>query len=297
MEKMDIPNEHSLDSLEGNPERVPVFRVISDDQLKLLATHNVWASEKNQIDFDILNNSQDKKYTSESHPFFRKKLTGQKRDEENVNWIGSVKSLTGLRNYISFKRGEFVPVTTEEKEKILKAGPFGHGDNLGKAIDQELNKESTLTKGELDKMPILKYSLIGGPTYQMNGMLGPIIKKIESGEIHIKGYEEAYLSFIEDFIEIAPRFLTLLARDPKWDIRELEKYLETKNIPNVQFVVDLYKEENFDKVYQPLMDYARSVKVQVLPENGEINYLKYMQFISGAYKAIREYLEQVVTYE
>ncbi len=275
-----------------DPEKIRPLRIISDEQLKYLADHNVWSSEESQKEFDELNKSNNKTYTSKSHPFFRGKDTEKQKEGEIVGWIGDdPEGLQALRDYIAFKKGALHP-SPEQLDKIKHLGPYGHGDNLAKAIYEELDYD-IIKKTARERIP-LTYFALRCPAALINGTSGGIMYKIDSGEFSIENFEQTYVKFLEDFIEVAPRLLTLLARNPEWDIRELEKYVQDKNIPNIEDVIESVG--NWKK-FKPLNDFARGKEGCLLPENGKEQLTTYMKAVADIYAAIREYLEDKVKYE
>ncbi len=275
-----------------NPERIRPLRIISDEQLDYLADHNVWSSEESQKEFDELNKSDNKTYISKSHPFFRGKDTEEQKKGKIVGWIGDgPEALQALRDYIAFKKGTLHP-SPEQLDKIKHQGPYGHGDNLAKAIYEEIDYD-VIKKTEREKMPLTSFAL-RCPAAFINGTPGGIMNKIDSGEFSIENFEQTYVKFLEDFLEVAPRLLTLLARNPEWDIRELEKYVQDKNIPNTEDAIELGG--NWKK-FKPLNDFARGKEGCLLPENGKGQLTTYMKAIAEIYAAIREYLDDKVKYE
>jgi hypothetical protein len=118
--------------------------------------------------------------------------------------------------------------------------------------------------------------------------------KIDKGELFMTDFEQAYLLFLENILEVAPRLLTLLARDPEWDIRELEKYISNKNIPNIQTAYGFAKNRDMQK---PLIHFAIDTEGPPLPEGWKEQITIYMKVVAEIYTAIREYLENKVNYK
>lgn len=275
-------------------------RVISDNQLEFLKNNNIWESE--EVEKRLLQlDTAPKTYDSPSHPLFSGSQTEESRSNKTV--LVFSKFAENLKKYIATKDGKYKPSEQEFFHEIVLKGPYSHGNILGDLIshsEQGILMYRKIKEAELKKMPHVMGFLLESREF-LYRIPQLVMIKIDSNNLSFPEFEAVYLRFLKSFYEVMPRLVTLVARDSNWDIHELEKYLEDKNIPSVQAVLAIRSDREKDNKEHELREELWKFKS---PDSGEYIYtdeqkatlLALETAAADAFEAMQEYFESKVQY-
>jgi hypothetical protein len=188
-----------------------------------------------------------------------------------------------VKRYLQWKKGKLPDIEKDEVEHIKGAGPYSHGEEFVCTFG---GGSQCLVR--LRGLPNISAEFLVAGATPMHSLSQKIMVEVDSGRMACPVFEKLYLEIVENFLVILPRMLTLLARNPKWNLSEMDAYLKSKHIEKLPFV---WGEEN-----QDLHD--RAHKGVRYMKQGDMEKLEdIMRVYAGAYQAIREYLESKVKYK
>jgi hypothetical protein len=316
MEKYNLPEKHSLDSMEGveettlySPEKIKPFNGVSDQKLEYYTNNNIWSEDMiiwmtkylNGTDEEIDSLLEQKEgellrigklkqtYSTGSHPLFQKVDTVDDSREFITTYINQL-HVEGVKRYLD-ERGD---PNSEMSKKIFDSGvgPDGHGSAMFSATGRDINFD-VINKNMFVQSPtclFLKY-----PSYFIgSGGTRYLGSKIDKGELKFPEFEVVWTKSVENYIKILPRLVTLLARDPKWDIRDMDKYIMSKNIENLDKTVKILG--NDDDIGS-MQDTMLAVKDRDYTTEERSEIVEFIKTWSEVYDAMVEYLENKVKYD
>jgi len=296
-------------------ERLKQFSALSDEQIKYYSEHNVWSpirlkwgelirSVKDKdvpatLELDELTRikkGDNKTYQLKAHPLLpRVDKDNQDSRRTAMKFLDNVTNVVGNEKYLIEKRLRLDAhdPNSPVMSKIFSDGhlPYGHGSQMfwftGVGIDFDV-----IDKGVSDQsfsVNFLKYAsyFIG------SAGADPVMSKIDTGRLSFPEFELKYLSAVENYIKVAPRFLTLIARNPEWNIQELDAYIKAKDIPNIDEVFGQLKDS--DSIGHAL-ELLAVVRKREYTEEERQDILKIIQVWADVYAAMSEYFEERVTY-
>lgn len=207
----------------------------------------------------------------------------------NEGWYCSV------ARYLLWKHGQLT-VSEEEKEEygevygnsFIFKGPYSHGADVF-----YLFSGCRLVKFQKNgkRIESIANSFLHSSVSVLHGLSGKVMGEVDRNKRIAPVFEQAYLNAVENYMAIVPRLLTLLAREPQWNVIELDQFIRGKDIHNIEIFEGVLSKE-YRQLEKEVGDGLKNISVEYVKKVEDIVCL-----YADVYGAIREYLEDKVKYE
>ncbi len=315
---MEFPEEERVpnNSEVYNPEVFNMRPVFSDQELAYCARHNIWSPERIErirkwkdprkkpedkralMAQDELANlvfvDDNKTYSNSVHPL----IPRTHKTVQTLNWsLSHMVGILDVFDYISAKKGD----NKIRLEEFAKEGfsPYGHGSPLFTTIgsgigSRGLSFDQGLQESFSKQSPTVLF-LKHAERFLGSISCGLIMTKIDGyNQISFSEFEHNWFSAVEKYVEIVPLFITLLARDPAWNIAEMDNYIKSKNIPNIEELIPILSNEDLGEKMYELM---RVIKNRDYTDEEREKIVVFYTAWNNVYGAMLEYLKEKVQYE
>jgi hypothetical protein len=282
-----------MEKFELQKEKEPLVQLMPTAALEYLKEHNVFVDmDGNNPASKVFNELtlSDGEKCIEIHPLFNTSVPEAFKDR--IKAPGLSPKIDEVKKYVQWKKGELPDVDKDEAKDIVVGGPYNHGAWLAGNVSGMQN--SLLSFRYLTQKPgrnfVASRILEAGGEVIHSFPQKIMIEADVEGKI-LPDFEKAYLEAVENFIAIIPRLLTLLAREPKWDISEMEKYVEDKHIENFNTLPPIFSPE-YEDLRKKAMEGIENINAEDMKKIEDT-----MRLYADVYGAIREYLESKVRYK
>jgi hypothetical protein len=294
-----------MEGFENKREKEFYAQLMPVAALEFLKEHNVFEDSVSgrsagEVFNELMRSNGEK--CGEVHPLFNTSVPDSFKDTIKPPLLREF-FFKGVKQYVQWKRGELSreklsEIIGEKKfvSELIDGGPYGHG---GEIVCSFRNAEDGLVNfANLNEELIRKsiaISYLSQGTSAIHDFPQRLMYAADVNGKHSPVFEKTYLEVVESWLAIIPRFLTLLARDWRWDISEMDAYIEAKHIEHMNtFLID-------SSEYQQLYWKTGDPKLREGSENLSVEDMamlqKVMRRFADVYKVIREYLENNVRYK